>query len=121
MPKLSSPKSKGSAYERELAAYFRNTLDLEVWRSSLSTKLGQPTSGNPDLAGLPGLAVEAKRHERSSWNEWFAQAARNASSGEIPIVINRRNREALEHSKVMLYLKDFTTLYRSHLTLTGRL
>jgi len=102
------PKMKGDAYERELAAYFRSELGLNVFRAPLSGGGNHKSSGHPtptvpvrgidgftygerknnavksvaggaDLMGLPGLFVEAKRVERVNVREALHQATRNCS------------------------------------------
>jgi hypothetical protein len=52
------------------------------------------------------LAIEAKRVERLSIEEAFAQATRNAGPADMPCVIHRRNRQALPAARVTLTLAD---------------
>ena len=80
--------------------------------------------GTADLTGTPGLWVEAKRTETLKPHEFLAQAKRGATaygSVDTPIVITRRNKQALDESLVFLSLKDFLPFYsawlnRSHPT-----
>lgn len=109
--------NKGSAYERELAAFFSETLDLPVFRSRLSTRF--EGGGNSDLHGLPALAVEAKRVERLDFRRAYRQAATNASSGEIPCVVTRTSRTPTGQSLVVLSLEDFMQLYSDFLRAKG--
>ena len=49
----------------------------------------------PDLSGLPGVHIEAKRCENLRLSEWMAQAERDAKRfGGLPAVFFRRNRES---------------------------
>ena len=112
------PKDKGAKFERELAAWFSEKLNRDVSRAYFTSDPIEH-NGAADLIGLPRLAMEAKRHERAAWNEWMAQAVRNARDGEMPVVVNRRNRQKTHDSMVMLSLEDFTRLYLSWLRQEG--
>ena len=109
-------KNKGSGFERELASYFANKTGLRVHRT-LGTNIDNSSSdlhGSRDLQGLPNLAVEAKRVEKLNFPEAMRQAIDNAGdSGDIPIVINRRNHQKTEDAFVLMTLKDFMRLYKA--------
>jgi hypothetical protein len=107
-------KAKGDQFERDLCAYFTEALGVDVFRS-LYTKdpTMQETVGACDLMGVPELAVEAKRVEKLSFPAAYAQAVRNTALGEHPVVINRRSRQKLGESYVILSLDDFTEFYRA--------
>ena len=110
---IKSPKNKGDSFERELAAFFNKHLfdGREVVFRALMSGGGRTTftgRGGADLVGLPGFWVEAKRTETFAPRAAMAQAITGADpAGEIPVVINRRNRQLLEDSLVCLRLKDF--------------
>lgn len=112
-------KSKGDAFERELAAYLTIRLGHDVRRAPLS---GGGTihglSGGADLSGTPGLHCEVKRVERLSFPDAMAQAERSllkSGAPEIPVVINRRNRQLTGQSYTLLRLDDFLDLYEAWL------
>lgn len=112
---------RGKIFERELATYFRDTLNLTVFRTSATQQVNAPTLGHADLVGLPHLAIEAKRTERLDVRGALRQSIRNATAHEIPLVITRRNREPLDDAIVALRLSDFTRLYRAFLAERGQL
>lgn len=64
----------------------------------------------PDISGLKGFHVEAKRAEKVQIASWMAQAERDAERfGGYPCVMHRRNREPW---RVTLPLTAFVDLYR---------
>lgn len=91
---------KGKVYEREIAAYLREHGYKDAKRG-VQYK-GGPDS--PDVEGLQGFHIEAKRTERFNLYAAMEQSQRDAGSDEIPIVIHRKNNE---RSVVILYLDDF--------------
>lgn len=79
--------TKGKVYERELAADLRAA-------GFADAKRGQQHKGgeeSPDVVGLPGFHIEAKRVEALSLYEAMAQAERDAGLDDTPIVVHRRN------------------------------
>jgi len=109
-------KAKGDQYERELAAYFSEVCGIQCHRTPLSG--GGRGEALPDITGTHGLAIEAKRHERMSVDEWMRQARKNAGL-DRPVVINRKSRQPLHDSYVILHLQDFADLYRAWLQKQG--
>ena len=107
-------KRNGAAFELELAKFFTKELGVDVFRSLYD---GDPIvrsgKGNSDLVGVPQLAVEAKRVESLSFPAAMKQAKTNASGREVPVVINRRNRQKLEESYVLMELKDFVKYFKA--------
>ena len=83
-------KAKGSAGERELAAYFA-ARGFQSFRNNQRYVGGH---GNPDIEvdGLDDYHIEVKRVERLNISAAFKQAAADAVN-RIPVVIHRRNRE----------------------------
>jgi hypothetical protein len=112
---------KGKVFERELAAYLRETLGLAVHRTSATQQIQDRTRGHADLIGLPFLALEAKRTEALNIRSALRQAIVNAQPPEIPVVVTRRNRETLPDAIVALRLSDFIPLYRAFLAERGHL
>lgn len=113
-------KKKGDQFERDLAAYFQERTGLPTVRSKITTPfMPTPTVGMPDLMNTPLLAVEAKRAERLDYRAALTQSARNAPATEHPIVINRRNQEAIDDSVVFIRLSDFMDIYTKALSHLG--
>ena len=116
MVKGRGAKAKGDSYERELAAFFNEVCGLNSHRTPLSG--GGRGEALPDLTGTPGLAIEAKRHERLAVDEWMRQARKNCGL-DRPVVINRKSRQPTHDSYVVLYLQDFADLYSGWLAHKG--
>lgn len=113
-------RKKGNRFELELAAHLSATLGLTVARTKTSTPIFSTGGvGNPDLAGTPLLAIEAKRNESLEYRKALDQAKRNASGGDLPIVINRRSRESIDDAVCFMRLSDFLQLYRRALIAYG--
>jgi len=115
---------KGNNFERELSAYLNDTIGLRASRAPLSGGGNVGMSGGADLLGTPGLFVEAKRVEKLSFPEAMRQAKGNViktNAPEVPIVINRRNRQTMGESYVVLELDGFLQFYHAWLTQQGHL
>jgi hypothetical protein len=83
-------RAKGQNGEREAAALLSELAGIDLART-----LGQSRDGGEDIAGIPGICVEVKRHETLNVNGWWKQVCRAADSkGELPVLMYRRNREA---------------------------
>lgn len=114
-----SSLTKGKGFERELCDYMAEALPgLFIHRSAATQNIVDRSTGFPDLTGLPSLAIEAKRTERFDLNGSLSQAVRNAGP-DMPVVVNRRNRQPTGHSTVVLRLDDFLTIYRGYLQQRG--
>jgi hypothetical protein len=93
MSKINS-RDKGARFEREVAAWFRDTLlDPDARR-------GQQFAGGTDspdvvLPNMPWLHVEAKRVEKLNIYNAMLQAKQDAGSGKIPTVFMRKNGEEM--------------------------
>lgn len=80
-------KRKGSSAERELAALLRDQYGFKVRRGYLMI-------GEPDLVGLDGIHIEAKRHERPQMSTWLQQAIiASQKYGGFPTVFSRASRQ----------------------------
>ena len=80
-------RSKGARFEREIAAWLRDTFGVEARRGQQFA--GGPDS--PDVIGWPGVHIEAKHVEKLNIEKAMRQAKRD-SGGNLPVVIHRRNR-----------------------------
>lgn len=80
-------RTKGSRYELELAA--------DAAAAGLPVLRRTPNSGGlhikGDLKGWEGWSIEAKRQERLAIWACLDQAQRQASPGEVPLLVFRRN------------------------------
>jgi hypothetical protein len=115
---LKSPKRKGDAFERELATYFNDHLGLQSHRTPLSgggLQFAANIAPSADLTGTPQLWVEAKRTQAINFRKALEQAEKGSDAHgnvDIPVVINRRDRESMDDSVVAMRLKDFMVFYR---------
>ena len=82
-------RNKGARFERELAAWLRDTFGVAARRGQQFA--GGPDS--PDVIGWPGVHIEAKHVERLNVEDAMLQAERDAGDA-VPVVIHRRNRTA---------------------------
>gem|GEM_PF-1994639 len=117
-----SSQRKGNGFERELAAYINAATGLSSFRAPLSGGGTIEYSGGADLVGTPDLFVEAKRVERLNFHAALAQAEKAiAKTGcpDMPLVINRRNRQTTGEALCLLRLDDFLRLYRYFLEAEG--
>lgn len=101
-------RQKGAAAERELA----NILKANGYEA----RRGQQFKGgaeSPDVVGLDGFHIEAKRVEAFALYPALDQATRDAAAGSTPIVVHRRNgREWV----VVIRLEDFLKIVKEYLT-----
>lgn len=91
---------KGKTFEREIARYLRE-------HGFTDARRGQQYKGgadSPDVVGIKGYHIEAKRTERFDLYGALEQSKRDADDGEIPIVIHRKNGK---ESVVVIALDDF--------------
>lgn len=102
-------RNKGGNGERELAKLLGAYLGLDISRTPRS---GAWEHAKGDLYGVPGFHVECKRQERFSVEAWYRQAEGDAKTGEIPVVIYRKNRGEW---KVAISLEDFLPMMESHI------
>lgn len=123
---MSRQKRKGDGYERELAKWLDAMLfdsKNQIQRMPLSgggSHVGG--GGRADITGTPTIWVEAKRTEKFAPYAAMEQAEmgiKNSNSGEMPVVMQRRNRMATEDSLVVMRLNDWICLYASWLKEIG--
>lgn len=98
-------REKGKRGERELAGKLREY--------GYDCRRGQQfcgANGDADVIGLPGIHLEVKRTERLSIYDAMDQAKHNKKSGEIPVVMHRKNN--CEWLAIMR-LEDFAILYKA--------
>lgn len=97
-------REKGARAERELAGILRGY--------GFKARRGQQFSGangDPDVVGIPGVHIEAKRVERLQVEKAMDQSIRDAREGEIPVVMHRKSRRPW---LVTMQLEDFVELYK---------
>lgn len=86
--KRGNGNAKGKVGERELAALLRA-------QGYTSARRGQQHAGgadSPDVVGIPGVHLEAKRTERFHLYDAVDQARRDAGAG-MPVVAHRCNND----------------------------
>lgn len=111
-------RTKGAVGERELKDMFialmqRVETELGIKGCSEDVKRNtlQSDRGGFDLVGLPLIAVECKRCETVELAKWFEQAKRQATRGELPVVIYRQNRRPwMARTYVALTAEDASVL-----------
>ena len=84
-----SQRTKGQSGEREVAALIR---DLPGW--DVRRRVRQH-DGDNDLLGVPGWAIEVKRHakaQRGDIRAWWRQTVEQAD-GVLPVLIYRQDRD----------------------------
>ncbi|MGE0576144.1 MAG: hypothetical protein AB7F22_07780 [Reyranella sp.] len=101
---MKNSRAKGKAGELELAKKLRER--------GYGARRGQQFKGgadSPDVVGLPGFHIEAKRVEGKTKGvyAWLAQAISDASEGATPVVMHRANGEEWV---AILRLDDFLNL-----------
>ena len=80
-------RNKGANGEREV----RDEIKAHGFNAARGGYAGHKSA--PDVIhDIPGLHIEAKRHEKLRINEWLRQAEADAK-GLIPVVVFRRSRE----------------------------
>jgi hypothetical protein len=115
-------KRKGDKFERELALYLNVKLGIAAFRAPLSGGGSITPIGGSDLLGTPGIFVEAKRVEKFAPHLAMSQAVRNKAatkSPDLPVVVTRRNLQAIGESLVVMRLDDWLNLYGDHLCQNG--
>lgn len=97
-------RDKGARGERELA--------IKLKEYGFECRRGQQYSGangDADVIGIPGIHIECKRVEKLNIDDAMKQSVNDARTGEIPVVIHRRNRCEW---KTTMRLNDWIELYR---------
>lgn len=82
-------RTKGKRAELELAQLLRNQGHIDARRGQQYSGI----SGDADVIGVKGIHIECKRVERFMDEPALKQSERDARTGEVPIVIYRRNKE----------------------------
>ena len=110
-------KTKGSTYEREVAAILREA----GFNARRTAQYCGNTGEASDVVGLDYCHIECKRYANRGFDyEWLKQATwdsaeaakrRNDEEYFIPVVIHRTDREK---SVVTMWLDDFLDMYREY-------
>lgn len=88
---MSRSKAKGTAWETTVCAYLRDQGWTQVERRAL-----HGTSDRGDVAGIPGLVIEAKNEQRQALAAWVdeAEAERANDGAEFGVVWHHRRGKA---------------------------
>lgn len=84
-----SQRRKGNSGELEAAGIIR---DLTGWDAKRRVR---QHDGDSDLLGVPGWAIEVKRHKKADRGDiaaWWRQAVEQ-SGGQIPLLMFRKDRD----------------------------
>ena len=98
-------RNKGKVGERELANKLR-TFGYDARRGQQYCGI----SGDADVIGLPGIHIECKRVEKLNIDNAMEQSIRDASYGEKPTVMHRRDRKQWLFT---MQLTDWIELYKA--------
>ena len=87
---MTNGRVKGKAAEREVVNLLRAALpELPDIRRNLD----QTRAGGYDILGVPGFAIEVKRHEKGFQASWWAQTLKQAAETEqAPALFYRASR-----------------------------
>lgn len=95
-------RTKGATAEREIKDRFRDV--MAAVEEALGIKGGmsegvkrntlQSDRGGDDIAGVPLVSIEVKRHETPNLNAWWQQTTTQAKDRELPVLFWRKSREA---------------------------
>lgn len=97
--------NKGKRGEQELAKKLRS-FGYEARRGQQYCGI----NGDADVTGLPGIHIECKRVEKLNIQNAMEQSIRDASYGEKPTVMHRRDHKAW---LVTMTLEDWMDLYKA--------
>jgi len=100
-------RRKGAAFERALAARFREVLASPGIRRGFQSRAGTDA---PDV-DVPGLWIEAKHHRRVNLRAALAQAIAAAPPDRVPVAICKDDRA---EPVAVLRLDDFLQLVVQH-------
>lgn len=108
---MTNSRQKGKAGELE-AAHFLTSLFHQPVRRGQQFRGG---SDSPDVVGLDGLHIEVKRVQQLNLNAALEQSAREAATGEVPVVLHRANQQRW---KISIYAEDMLRLAEAITKLT---
>jgi Holliday junction resolvase len=106
---MSSPqRTKGSAFERAVAAYLQTHGHPDAERAYGA---GRPDDRG-DIAGVAGWVLECKNHARLDLAEWCDEAIAEANNARAPrwAVIHKRRRKGIADAYVTMPLATFCAL-----------
>lgn len=83
-------RTKGAAAEREAGKWLQESFSLPA---APHRNLEQVREGGYDLLGFEPFAMEIKRVEQLSLNQWWLQALKQAQHRQCPVVMYRQNRQ----------------------------
>jgi|TARA_A100001518_G_C1210626_1_gene53203 hypothetical protein len=103
-------RTKGAAYEREIANHFRDFYGRSECRRGIQTRSGGKEAADV-LDAIPGCHLELKRVERLNLSAAMKQAVDDSQSQDlIPVVVSRKSRE---ESLVTIRLSDLEAFVRA--------
>ena len=106
--KAKSKKAKGTRLEKYVAKELETILGAYGVRATRTPMSGAIDRFKGDIFTNLPVGIECKNSERWTPLEWFKQAQRDTSSGNIPMLVMSRNN--MKEPKAMLELNDLITL-----------
>lgn len=87
-------RTKGQNGEREIVKILQPIVEKYYPEEEVGRNLEQTRSGGHDIAGVPGFAVEVKRHENLNVKAWWKQTIEQAVRAQCrPVLLYRPNRK----------------------------
>lgn len=96
-------RQKGKRGELEIA-HIMQSYGYDARRSQQFAGI----NGDADVVGVPHLHLEIKRVQALNLDKAMEQSIRDAKTGEIPVVMHRKDRQPW---RVTLGLEDFMKIY----------
>lgn len=108
---MSAARAKGTRWESALVDFLARHGFPHVERRAL-----HGTNDRGDIAGIPGVVIEAKNQNRHSWAEWLDEAAQEADNAHADVGVvwaKRRGHTDPGKGYVVLDGRTFVWLLRS--------
>jgi hypothetical protein len=102
-------KRKGSTFERQVADYLRDNGFPYAER-----RVTEGANDRGDIAGVPGVVIEAKNCKRLDLGTWVVEMLREqkTAGAEIGAIVHKRRNHGVEAAYVTMTLRQFVDLIR---------
>ena len=82
-------RARGAEFEREACKALHNLGFLTARKTGSIQSNGL---GDPDIAGIPGIWVSAKRWKKvMKWHLWWRDAEERTTQGQVPMILHRKD------------------------------
>lgn len=105
---MNKSKRKGTAWESAIVEY------LKTWFPWVERRALSGSSDKGDIAGIPGVVIEAKdaqRHELAAWMD-ETEAERKNANASIGLLVIKRRRKKVEDAYAVMTLRQAVELIR---------